>query len=632
MNRLVVNFLLLVFLLLFMSMKNNRTILNAQETIGQNDSLKIAQLKERITFFAGNKQWDSVRYTANKLILLGRSTNDTSCVIDGYYRLAYYEKKAFRPDEAYQVYLKGIELAIESKDSLKAAKMLLNVTTLQLEIGDFLGAQESAIKGIPFAKAHPKLKLTSELYRGLGNAFQNLTDYPNAMNSYESGLKLTTNNDLKTGILNNIGNCYRKQNKLQQAIEIYRQALSDSVSISTKATLLDNLGYTIVKTDPEKGISLMEESIIIRNDLVDNAGLIASNIHLAETYMIKDSEIAITYARTAYQLSKKIDAKDGEVEALSYLLRLQPNTGWATEYVRLNDSLIKARSQRLNKFAGIRFRTAEIENHITRLSEENEIERLTSEKNRIQKWYSIAGLSIVGVLTIFLYRRLLKEQKDKKVITNQKDKIEHQKRNIEKLQREIHHRLKNNLSFIDLFISLAKGKFSDKAYLEKLNELQSRISSMFEVHKQLYRKEDITTVNASSYISTLINSLKKTYLSKNITLDYNVSDSIQLDSNISFTIGLIINEFVTNSFKYAFPNEKAGIVHITLEEHKANYILQLKDNGIGLPEDFSLENLDSFGIDTIKLLVEECHGSLALTSTNGVEMQLQLSKNKPHET
>src|SRR5690606_36981202 len=101
----------------------------------------------------------------------------------------------------------------------------------------------------------------------------------------------------------------------------------------------------------------------------------------------------------------------------------------------------------------------------------------------------------------------------------QKEEIEKQKNLVEELQRELHHRLKNNLSFIDFFITLAKGKFPDPSYRAKLDELQNRINSMFEVHKQLFKKEDVTSVNAKTYISALLENVKKAYDSPNVSLE-----------------------------------------------------------------------------------------------------------------
>src|SRR5690606_12657104 len=224
---------------------------------------------------------------------------------------------------------------------------------------------------------------------------------------------------------------------------------------------------------------------------------------------------------------------------------------------------------------------------------------------------SLAGLGIFFIA----YRKNQKQKKE----------IEKQKNLVEELQRELHHRLKNNLSFIDFFITLAKGKFPDQKYREKLDELQNRINSMFEVHKQLFKKEDVTSVNAKSFVSALVENVKKAYSSQNITIEENIKDT-NLRADISFPIGLIINEFVTNSYKYAFPENQHGKIRIILKEDIENYHLNLADDGKGLPNDFDIDTLNSFGMETIKLLTLEYKGTFKLDGTNGTKMEITFPK------
>jgi len=241
------------------------------------------------------------------------------------------------------------------------------------------------------------------------------------------------------------------------------------------------------------------------------------------------------------------------------------------------------------------------------------------EKEKNQKLAIGGGLAIALVCLGIFFIAFRKNQK-------QKHEIEKQKNLVEELQRELHHRLKNNLSFIDFFITLAKGKFPDTAYREKLDELQNRINSMFEVHKQLFKKEDVTNVNAKTYISALVENVKKAYESPNISLEENVEDT-NLRADTSFPIGLIVNEFVTNSYKYAFPNGENGVITINFNEGPNDYHLRLSDTGKGLPPDFDIDNLDSFGMETIKLLTQEYKGSFKLDGTQGLKMDITFPKN-----
>ena len=105
-----------------------------------------------------------------------------------------------------------------------------------------------------------------------------------------------------------------------------------------------------------------------------------------------------------------------------------------------------------------------------------------------------------------------------------------------------------------------------------------------------------------------------------------INENEKLGTKLSFPIGLIINEFVTNSYKYAFPENMEGKITIKLHSDQENYYLEATDNGIGLPEDFDIETLTSFGIDTIKLLTEEYHGIFQLNGSQGVQLNIILPR------
>ena len=186
--------------------------------------------------------------------------------------------------------------------------------------------------------------------------------------------------------------------------------------------------------------------------------------------------------------------------------------------------------------------------------------------------------------------------------------------------------MKNNLSFIDLFINLAKGRFPDQIYQTNLNELQNRMHSMFDVHKQLFKKDDITSVKAKNYIDTLVDNVQKAYAKGNITIANQTDNNETILANTSFPIGLIVNEFVTNSYKYAFDDNTKGVIDIDLTSDDNQYSLSLKDNGKGLPKDFNINDLDSFGLETIQLLTKEYGGTFDINDTNGVTMNITLPK------
>jgi len=280
-------------------------------------------------------------------------------------------------------------------------------------------------------------------------------------------------------------------------------------------------------------------------------------------------------------------------------------------YKKIEDETYSLRiSEQANKYK-VQFETElkERENLQLKANQAEQAELLALESKR--KWQMAGGLAIsfatLGVFG-FYYKR------------NQK-----QKKAIETLQKELHHRVKNNLSIIDTFIEVAKEEFNNPDYNSKLSELQNRIESIHQVHAQLYQNKDITNLNLKNYIDTLAENVHQTFNKQNITIEQHVPNNLKIDAKKSFPVGLIINEFLTNSYKYAFP-ENPGSIILALEENNNQITLKLSDNGKGLPKNFAIDKTDSFGFRIMKLLTQQLKGTFDLKSENGVNLTIQFPK------
>lgn len=185
----------------------------------------------------------------------------------------------------------------------------------------------------------------------------------------------------------------------------------------------------------------------------------------------------------------------------------------------------------------------------------------------------------------------------------------HQK---EILLKEVHHRVKNNLQVISSILNLQTGYIDDEATLAVIKECQDRIKSMAFIHESLYQKEDFAEVNFSEYLQNLVNNLKYSYMSpdRNILVDFDIEEiSLSLDSAIP--CGLIVNELVSNCFKYAFKNQATGSIKVSLAKDKDNNkLLVVHDSGQGLPQDLNIETNDSLGLQLVWTLVDQIDGEI----------------------
>lgn len=197
------------------------------------------------------------------------------------------------------------------------------------------------------------------------------------------------------------------------------------------------------------------------------------------------------------------------------------------------------------------------------------------------------------------------------------------------LLKEIHHRVKNNFQIITSLLSLQAENISDEKILDIFQDSQNRIKSMSLIHELMYSTENFIDINLKNYITRLIEFLKSSYSpdDSKITIDLEVEEiSLSLDNLIP--IGLIINELISNSFKHAFPDGRKGNIIISLKAFdNENYLLSVKDTGIGLPKDFDLQKIKSLGMFLVSTLSKQIDGKLRFSGSDaGTEITIVFLK------
>jgi PAS domain S-box-containing protein len=190
------------------------------------------------------------------------------------------------------------------------------------------------------------------------------------------------------------------------------------------------------------------------------------------------------------------------------------------------------------------------------------------------------------------------------------------------LMREIYHRVKNNMQIIASLLSLQIEHVGDEKSKSILRDSQSRVKTMAMIHEKLYMSQDLSHINFRGYVDNLMSNIVFTYdVNKNkIQIDLDV-DNVNLNMETAIPIGLIINEIVVNSIKYAFP-DGTGKITVKLKCEHGNFILTVGDNGLGLPADLDMESLNSLGLILVNNLVEQIDGKLNLDTKEGTTFKI----------
>jgi two-component sensor histidine kinase len=227
--------------------------------------------------------------------------------------------------------------------------------------------------------------------------------------------------------------------------------------------------------------------------------------------------------------------------------------------------------------------------------------------------------------------RAIEEVREKTRRAKAEEKVHASLAEKEILLKEIHHRVKNNLQIIISLLNLQLRKIKDEDIRNLIRSSQNRVKSMAIIHEILYKSEDLGKLVFSEYVNSLIKQLLISYGVSQSQLNIDIKvDKINLDMNTAIPCGLIINEVVSNSLKYAFDFNKKNKTgseerRISIELHpisKKKFELKLSDNGQGIPVDFDMENSTSLGLHLVKSLTEQINGQLEIDRDNGTHYKI----------
>lgn len=187
----------------------------------------------------------------------------------------------------------------------------------------------------------------------------------------------------------------------------------------------------------------------------------------------------------------------------------------------------------------------------------------------------------------------------------------------EVMLREIHHRVKNNLAIVVSLLNLQLRNHADPELRRIIRDIEMRIRSMALIHEHLYRSENLDRIPLGTYLESLTTIITGTFSGHHINMVTSL-DAADVSIETALPIGLIANELLTNAFKYAFPHHHDGEIQVHLHKGIGNeFSLMIKDNGVGLPESFSMDSEKSLGMFIVKLLVEQLDGTIEISRIQG---------------
>jgi two-component system, sensor histidine kinase PdtaS len=374
------------------------------------------------------------------------------------------------------------------------------------------------------------------------------------------------------------------------------------------------------RVNTEKGIKIIEKYGLTQSSIY----AFGLNVLGTIEQKAKNFDKALAY----YMEGKKQNPLSGQADYLQLLSQLyedKEDYKKALDYHKVFvDSLasdLTARSEKLLK---------ESELQLNVVKQEKE---LTQKKTQI---YIFGGLIALGVLLLgLLYRNYhLKQQSNKKLellnedLANKNTLLDKRNAENELLLKEIHHRVKNNLEVVSSLLALQSAKMDNPDMQEAMLASQNRVQSMGILHQKLYQSEHLAFIEMKNYFQNLCENILDSYNETDrIAVNIDMKE-VELDVDTAVPVGLIVNELLTNSLKYAFPDGKKGEIKLSLENVDSNiYSLKISDNGIGkIPN--SQAKGTGFGTQLVSLLTRQIDGKLEEKNENGMVISINFKLQK----
>jgi len=470
--------------------------------------------------------------------------------------------------KAMREYINEVKRTIDSSDFYKLAQYNNN-------IGQFLLKERSGATAMTYFK----------------QAQGYVVVYLNDINQVKTEEEITNSNRLKGRIEGNIGKAHILQNQYREALPYLENSLG----------ILRNLPVTgDQEAMAENALDLAEAHMKLGN--LDKAGE-----YLKMELEMESPELMIRKNRLLATYSESLEDYASAARFLRNSVKLEDSIG-ALEAFNEKQRLVAIVTN--EELESMKVKNSELKTDIDRRRAE-----LQAQDMRINLVFISLVFTLLGFAgLVFAYLKSIKTQR---LIAEQNRIIENSLVEKDSLLKEIHHRVKNNLQMVSSLLSLQTKNTRSKAAIEALEEGKTRVKAMALIHQKLYQNDDLSVIEMQGYIESLINSIQSVFRKGghniNITID---AEGVELDIDRAIPIGLILNELVSNSFKYAFPEDtQDGKIYIHIQKNGEGGFFEYTDNGVGLPDDTEDRESTSMGIRLIKRLVNQLQSTLNIDKT-----------------
>lgn len=558
----------------------------AERSGDQKTKSKFYEMKGRI--FANMVQLDSAVIFFDKAMAGYKAINDKKGQATTWFKIGWVYKKKQQIDKAMEADMTALNLMESLNDQQGIAGAMERLSDDLTQQGRLKEALEYAEKSIGICEKNEFKEQLMFAFFNAGNVAIAMEKYPESLAYYDKAIEINRSMKLSEMNLSDFsnarGNALKRLGRLPEALDAYTKAMNLAQKTNYNNAInavTANLGeVNMLMGNYAVALKYQLKTIELQESAGEKTNLIENYVHISTIYeKLGDYSSALSYQKKALSLRDSTASKESDV-AMSELL-----TKYETE-----------------------------KKQATILSQQQQLSQ-----QRREQWLSIGAVSLLAILLIVGYRSYSSRTKANKLLAakNKENEL---------LLREIHHRVKNNLEVVSSLLALQSAQIDDPNTKDAMLEGQNRVLSIGIVHQKLYQGENLGAIEMKDYFINLSDSILDSFgAHKKVQVEC-AMDTLNIDIDTAVPLGLIVNELLTNTLKYAFPADRNGKVQIKLEK-RLNGILQLQvsDDGVGKSGE---TKGTGFGGQLVNLLTKQLNGTMREEINNGTTIFFEFKTGK----
>ncbi len=556
-----------------------------------------------------------------------------------YTGLGKYESDFSRFTAAMQSFRKSDEIAVTSHLDLVHANNLVAMGMIFSKQGELVNAQHNFVDALEIFETHHDSSGIADSWNGIGVVHWKEGKNDAAVEAYKKSLAIRSAIGDSLGMAtsySNLGVICRIQGKFDEGLTYYtialgiRERMNDLRGISQ---VLFNIGSLLTDMNRNaEGLDYYNRSYAIKVLLGDHYGRLPFYLNTGEVFgaMGRTIEQEAVFLK-GLALADSLHAND-YIKAFSYELSafyakckdFEKAYEYHSRYSDIKDTLLsRDKNAELSRLQ-TGYDLSEKQRSIDQLIREQEKLKEQEERDKLFRNLLIVIIIIILLFLWYIVNRTIFLRRINSELETNKKLVEKREKEKEVLLREIHHRVKNNLQLTSSMLNLQAREVKDVEAVQALKDARDRIKAISIVHQELFAGDEIGVVRMEKYISDLCGSiLASNPSSKKIAIQYDIVPvNIPIDESV--TVGLVINEAVTNAIKHAFAEQEAGTIIVSCTKLGSTILIVIQDNGKGLDEEIVSGNKSGFGMKLLKSLGTKLGAQTTISNNNGTRVSVEL--------